>query len=142
MGLGKVLTGSSRLLPNKRRCIDAKEVYTKIRVEQNIFYHRLKHFWIAEIQIPLVVVEYGHHPTLHFFIPSKVARGTFWKYLRHRLLKLVGNPAVFVGIKVILVFLIPSFGLHCPFMLVRGMVEHNVQHQVHPLLVHGFAQSK
>ena len=142
MGLGKVLTGSSRLLPNKRRCIDAKEVYPKIRVEQNIFYHRLKHLGIAEIQIPLVVVEYCHHPTLHFLIPSKVARGTFWKYLWHRLLKLVGNPAVFVGIKVILVFLIPSFRFHSPVMPVRGMIEDNVQHEVHPLLMHGLTQSE
>ena len=85
-------------------------------------------------------MKYRHHPALHVLVPGEVARRAFRKDLWHGLLKLVGNPAVFVGIKIILVVLISLLGFHCPLMEVGGMVEHNVQHEVHAFAMHGFAQ--
>ena len=85
-------------------------------------------------------MKYRHHPALHLLIPGEVARGTFWENLRHGLLKFVGDPAIFVGVIVILVFLIACLGLHGPVVAVRSMVEYDVQHEVHALRMHGLTQ--
>jgi hypothetical protein len=53
---------------------------------------------IGVIEVPLIVVEHGHHPPPHLPVPGEVAGAALRKNLRHRLLEQVRDAAIGEGV--------------------------------------------
>ncbi len=86
MSLRQVLATGAHLFPYKGHGIHPKDIHPHISLKQHIVEHFHEHIRVRIVEIPLVFVEYGHYPTVHFFVESKVARSTFRKNLGHGLL--------------------------------------------------------
>ena len=136
MCLREVLAPCSFFFPDKCRGIDAKNINAKICIKENSIDHFNKDLRVGIIEIPLVIMKYGHHPFVAFFDIRKISRGCFWKNIRHRSVIFISLCSVIKKIKIILVLFVTFFCFHCPFMLVRSMIEHNIKHKIHILLAH------
>ena len=122
-----VLANSADLFPKKCHGIETNNVCALIPPEQNHVEHFNKHIRIAVIEIPLVIVEHRHHPTLHFVAKGEVAGRGFGKDLRHGLLEHVRYLAIVIGVVILLIPCVADLGLHRPRMFVRGVVDDHIQ---------------
>ena len=74
VGLRQVLTGCSQLLPDKGRRVNPQNVHSKVSVEEDGVKHGDKDLRVIIIEVPLVVMKYGHHPFVAFGNKRKIAR--------------------------------------------------------------------
>lgn len=94
MYLRQIAAGGAQLFPDVGYRVNAEHLHAQICQMQNTFGHVHEHCRVCVVQVPLVVVEGGQHPLVHFLAPCKVAGGGVGEHLRHGLLVLVGDGAV------------------------------------------------
>ena len=127
MHLRQVAAGRSECFPDIGHRVYAQYLDTQVGQIQHAFDHLHQHSRIAVIEIPLVRVEGGQHPPLHFFVPGKITRRGIGKHLRHRLLIQIGDGSVRVAAVVVLVHRVTGLGAESPRVGVSGVVHHKIQ---------------
>ena len=131
MCLAFVLAGRADLLPQEGHGIEAQDVGTLVRPEQQCIEHFDQHCRVPVVEVPLVVVEYRHDPLAQRFVPGEIAGRGLRKDFRHGLFEQVRHIAVFEDVKVILVALFAGPCLPGPLVLVGHVVHHHVERQQH-----------
>ena len=139
MRLWLVLAGGTHLLPDESHRIHAQELDAKVGDVQHLAGHRGKHRRIAVVQVPLIAVEGRPHPA-----PVRQLRKSAGVLVREDFAQcsLVGIRlfAVRENVKEIVVLRLTRPRATRPFVLVRGMVEHEVEHQRDAFLAQLFRQ--
>ena len=77
---------------------------------------------------------------IHFRNPGEIPRCRHRKHLRHRGIKLSRDLIIFVEKIPAHIFAVTGSGFHGPFMLIRGMVHHEITADAHILFVTGCRQ--
>jgi hypothetical protein len=127
--LAFVLAGAADLLPEEGHGVQAQDVRPHVGPVEDDVDHLDEHGRVPVVEVPLVGVEHGHDPLAHGLVPGEVAGGRGREDLGHGLLVGVGDAAVVEDVVVVLVLLLPCPGAYGPFVLIGGVVDHDVQDQ-------------
>ena len=127
--LGQIAAGGAQLLPDVGHGVNAEHLHAKVGEVQDALGHVHEHRRVCIIQIPLIIVEGGQHPLVHFLTPGKVAGGGVGEHLRHRLLVLVGDGAVLVEVVIRLKPRVARLCRHGPAVGAGGVVHDKIQAQ-------------
>ncbi len=134
MGFLQVLAGSALFLPQERHRIHPHHLDAGVRQEQHLAGHRVEDIGIRVVQVPLEIVEGRPDP---FPQRRPVGEGAGMRVREDgpqgflvlvRFLAVGIHPVIFQKLVVALRRLLR------PLVLVRGVVEDEIQHQAHPLL--------
>ena len=125
--LQQVAAGGAQGFPNVGHRVQADDVDTVVAQVQHVVRHVVEHGGVGVVQIPLVGIEGGHDHFFCFLAPGKVARRGGGEDLGHGLLIPVGNiPGVIEEIAV-LALDVARPGFLRPFVILAGVVHHEVQ---------------
>ena len=127
VGLGQILAVGAEALPDEGHRVQAQDLDALVGEEQHLFHHAVEDHRVLVVQVPLVGVEGGPHPLLDAGAVGEGAGVVLGEDLGHGALVGVGHLAVGVHSIVGLVLPVTGEGLPCPLVLIRGVVEHEVQ---------------
>ena len=124
-----ILAGGTNFLPQERHRIQAQDIRALVGPVQNDVQHLDQHGGVAVVEIPLVFIEYRHHPLVYPFIEGEIAGSGLRKHLGHGLLEHVRHRSIVVNVVVVLVLFFPGERALRPLVLIGGMVQNHVECQ-------------
>ncbi len=103
--------------------------------EQHLFGHSAEDRGVGVVQIPLEAVEGRPDPLVDVLTPGKAPMAHCGEDLTQRALVGIGHCPVGEEEVETLVFIVSSLGAARPLMLVRGVVEYEVEYQADAMLL-------
>ena len=129
MDLGEVAAVGVQFLPDVGHGVQPDDVHALVAQEEHVLRHVVEDHGIAVVQVPLVGVEGGHHHLARLLVPGEVARGGGGEDLRHGTLEADGDLPVVIEEIALLTGPVAGLGPAGPFMVLAGVVHHEVQAQ-------------
>ncbi len=134
VSLGLVLAVGAHPLPQERHRVEPQYVDAPVGQGEHGAQHGPEHRRVGVVQVPLVLVEARPYPAQAAYL-GEAARSGVGKHLGQRALVSVGLGAVRVDQVHLAVTGLAGERLTGPFVLPRGVVEHQVDAQGHAALV-------
>ena len=131
MNLHQIAAGCPKLLPDVRNRVETNHVHTLVAQVQHVIRHVVKYRRVPVIQIPLVRIKGCHDNLSRFLAPGEIPRSCRRKDLGDRLFKFIRDRPVIKEKVPVLVFLLAGSRSPGPFMVLAGMVHHEIKAQAH-----------
>ena len=130
-----VLAVGAKLLPDKRNRVEPENLHAAVGNEQHLLGHSAEDRRVGVVQIPLKAVEGRPDPLVDVLTPGKAPTAHRGEDFTQRALVGIGHCPVREEEVETFVFIVASLGTARPLMLVRSVVEYEVEHQADAMLL-------
>jgi hypothetical protein len=130
-----VLAVGAQALPDERDRVEPQNLHAGVGDEQHLLGHRTEDRRVGVVQIPLEAVEGRPDPFADVLTPGKAPMAHCGEDLTQCVLVGIRHRPVGEEEVETLVLVVACLGAPRPLVLVRGVVEYEVEHQVDAMLL-------